>query len=105
MNRIKLLLEKIPAPLRNIYLLSLVFFVVWMLFFDGNNFFNQLATQKQLDKLNAQKHFFVKEIENVNQTRTALFTNNDNLERFARERYLMKKNNEDLFLIEIDSSK
>ncbi|MEY2828632.1 MAG: hypothetical protein RIQ33_490 [Bacteroidota bacterium] len=104
MNRIKLLVEKIPAPLRNIYLLSFIFFIVWMLFFDGNNFFNQLTTQKQLDKLNAQKHFFVKEIENVNQTRSALFTNPANLERFARERYLMKKSNEDLFLIEIDST-
>jgi cell division protein FtsB len=55
--------------------------------------------------LRQQRNFYVSEIESINQTRTALFSNQDNLETFARERYLMKKDNEDLFLMETDSAK
>jgi cell division protein FtsB len=105
MNRLKIILEKIPAPLQNKFLLSFVFFIVWMLFFDKNNFFSQKQTQTELNKWRQQRNFYVSEIESINQTRTALFSNQDNLETFARERYLMKKDNEDLFLIETDSAK
>lgn len=99
----KQLLTHIPKFLLNKYLLITIAFVVWLSFFDRNNLINQSATKTELNRLNEQRKFYKEEIKNINATKTSLFTNPDHLERFARERYLMKKQNEDLFIIETDT--
>ncbi len=103
MKRIYQYWQKIPKIFRNEYIAALAAFVLWLLFFDHNNVFNQLQTRSELRKLNQQRRFYKNEIANINQTKEALFTQPASLERFARERYLMKKDKEDIFIIEKDT--
>ena len=103
MNKLYKIWLKVPVVFRNKYFFSGVAFVLWLIFFDHNNIINQLQTQNELRKLNQKRNFYKAEIETINKTKDALFNNCDELEKFAREKYLMKKNNEDLFVIEYDT--
>ncbi len=103
MNKLSILWEKLPSIIKNKYLLALILFAVWIIFFDHNNLINQWQTDKELNSLLQKRNFYNNGIKEINQTKDAMFSNADKLERFARERYLMKKNNEDLFIIERDT--
>ena len=74
-------------------------FVVWMLFFDRHDVATQYSYYSQLKKLQAQELFYTTEIERVTKTIEDLNTNPRELQRLARERYKMKKENEDVFVI------
>lgn len=80
------------------YLLALLAFI-WMLIFDSNNFIDLIQLNNEIKDLKAKKEYYRDEINKANQMYIELFTNNRNLEKFAREKYLMKKDNEDLFII------
>jgi cell division protein FtsB len=84
---------------RNKYFLSVVAFVVWMLFFDKNDIIAQYEFKSQVNKLQEEKDFYVKEIETVKKDLNELNTNLNTAEKFAREKYFMKKDNEDVFVI------
>jgi cell division protein FtsB len=84
---------------RNKYFLSVAAFVVWMLFFDKNDIVAQYEFKSQVTKLQEEKDFYVKEIETVNKDLQELNTNLNTAEKFAREKYFMKKDNEDVFVI------
>lgn len=74
-------------------------FLGWMLIFDSNNIIKQVEYVNTLSKLEQEREYYLHEI-NENQSSTnSLVTNIDKLERYAREKYLMKKENEDIFLI------
>jgi cell division protein FtsB len=90
---------KIISILTNRFLLVTVGFVVWMSVFDRNNFFNQWELYADMKKLETEKQYFIEEIKADRQTATELKTNLRNLEKFAREKYLMKKDNEDIYLV------
>ncbi len=96
-------MKKIAKILTNKYLLASVFFVVWMLFFDQRDYFQQRDRQDELKKLEAKKQYYVQEIEKTKKELQDLQNNPAALEKFAREHYLMKKDGEDLYIIE-DSS-
>ncbi|TZF81195.1 septum formation initiator family protein [Pedobacter sp. BS3] len=85
--------------IRNKYLISTVAFVVWMLFFDRNDLMSQYEYRTQLNKLEEEKEFYTQQIEKVKQDLDELTTNRDQLEKFAREKYHMKKDNEDVYII------
>lgn len=85
--------------LKNKYFLVTAFFVVWMLFFDRNDLMSQYDYCTQLNKLENEKDFYTKETEQVKKDLDELTTNKERLEKFAREKYLMKKDNEDVFVI------
>ena len=85
--------------LKNKYVLTILFFVVWMIFFDRNDFISQYSYRQDLKKLKNDKEYYITEIEKSKEATFELMSNPDNLEKFAREKYLMKKDDEDIFLI------
>jgi cell division protein FtsB len=74
-------------------------FIVWMIFFDKNDLFSQFQYHEQLNKLKQERDFYVKETGTVSKDLDELTSNPAKLEKFAREKYLMKKDNEDVFVI------
>jgi cell division protein FtsB len=84
--------------LKNKYLLSVVLIVLWLVFFDKNDVFTQYELIQKCHKLNAEKEYYLKEIGNNKTELEDLKKNSKTLETFAREKYLMKKENEDLFV-------
>ena len=96
-------MKKITTILTNKYLITSVFFIVWMLFFDQRDYFQLRDRQAELNKLEAKKRYYVKEIEKTQKELEDLQHNPAALEKFAREHYLMKKDGEDIYIIE-DSS-
>ncbi len=91
--------EKIPAPFRNKYLLTASVFVIWITFFDQNDLISQRHLQNIINDMEAKKEHYKVEVENVKREKEALFSDQATLERFAREKYMMKKDNEDIFVI------
>lgn len=89
----------LPWWVKNIYFVTSVFFIVWMLFFDRNNSFATYQINKQLSNLQEQKIYYETEITKVNVLKEELFSNDEKKEKFAREKYFMKKSNEDIFII------
>ena len=73
--------------------------MIWMFFFDKNDIIAQYEFKSQVDKLQEEKDFYVKEIETVKKDLNELNTNFNTAEKFAREKYFMKKDNEDVFVI------
>ena len=93
------MLKRIPPFLRNFYTIFAVFFLVWMLAFDSNDLINQIKLSRKLSTLKSQKEYYLEKIEEVKQDREELLSNTELLEKFAREKYLMKKDTEDLYII------
>jgi cell division protein FtsB len=85
--------------LRNKYFLSVAAFAIWMLFFDRNDMVSQYEYRSEVNKLQEEKDFYVKEISLVKKDLNELNTNLNTAEKFAREKYFMKKDNEDVFVI------
>jgi len=83
----------------NKFFLTTVAFVVWMVFFDSNNLLTRNHLQEKLDVLNLEKQFYLQEIRKDSILTNQLMNDTNQLEKFARERYLMKKDKEDLFLV------
>ena len=88
----------------NKYLITGIAFALWMLFFDRNDIILQLKRVRELKKLQESEKVMDKQITNTKQELSLLKTDPETLEKYAREMYLMKKDNEDLFIITSDSS-
>jgi len=84
---------------RNKYILTLTVFAVVMLFIDHNDIFNQLERKKQLNDLLASKKFYQQQIDQTKKNLSDLQNNSAALEKYAREKYLLKRDNEDLFVV------
>ncbi len=91
--------EKIPAVLQNKYLLTIAIFMIWLLLLDSNNLITRYKELRELHKLKTDKEYYIKRIESDRQKLHELRTDNHNLEKFAREQYLMKRPDEDLYII------
>lgn len=91
--------EKIPAVLRNKYVLTIIIFVIWVLLLDSNNLIARYKEIKELHKLEIDREYYIKRIEDDKRKLHELKTDNQNLEKFAREQYRMKKPDEDLYII------
>jgi len=96
---IKAFINKIPPILRNRYLLTLVVFLIWILLFDNNNLIDRYHYIKNLRQLEKDKRYYQERIEEDRRKLNELKTSNENLEKFAREQYFMKKDNEDIYII------
>ncbi len=95
-------MEFFKKYLNNKYFYSGLLFVVWILFFDQNNLIEQIKLSKKLDDLESQKEFYQKEIKKTSEEIKGFETDTTLLEKFARERYYMKKSNEDVYVITHD---
>jgi cell division protein DivIC len=80
-------------------MLTSVLFVLWLLMFDQNNLNERRKNNRDYNQLLKERDYFQNKIEENGKRIQELKTNNDNLEKFAREQYLMKKDNEDIFII------
>ena len=78
---------------------TILFFIFWLFFLDSNNYFFKKKIKKDISQLKEQKKYYLERIQKDSIRLNELKQNNSKLERFAREKYLMKKENEDLFII------
>jgi cell division protein FtsB len=92
-------MKRIIDLFQNKYFMCTLAFVVWMLFFDRNDMLSQYEYRSEVNKLEAEKDFYETETAHVKKDLTELTTNLNTAEKFAREKYYMKKDNEDVFVI------
>ncbi len=85
----------------NKYLLISLLFGVWMLFLDNYSYMDQRQINNQIDELQDNKKYYQDEIRKDNQS-VKLLKNQDQVEKYAREKYHMKKDSEDVFIIEYE---
>lgn len=93
------MLKKILQVLKNKYFITILVFTVWMTAVDKNNIISQFKLNNELYDLQRKKEYYLKEIEKDKQAIYELNTNINTLEKFAREKYLLKSENEDIFII------
>lgn len=94
------LFSQIPSWLKNKYFISLAAFIIWMLFFDAKDMISQRQRSRELQELQKSKSYFTQEIAKEKKSLEELKTDPAAIEKYAREKYLMKRDNEDLFIIE-----
>lgn len=94
------MLDKIPSFLKNKYIIVFLGALIWMLFFDQNNFIQQYRLSRQIKELKHEKAYYLQEIDRDSLNIDRLKNDPQELERYAREKYLMKKENEDIFIVE-----
>lgn len=86
----------------NKYLVIFVAFLIWMLFLDTNSWVIQRDLNKKIEKLEERKEFYKNEISNDRKALDEINNNPEMLEKYARERFFMKKKKEDIFIIKED---
>lgn len=91
--------DKFPSWVKNKYFIAFAVFFIWILFFDRYSLIYQIKLIANRNGLENQKEFFREEITRDSTKLNELRTNQESLEKFGREEYLMKKDNEDIFLI------
>ena len=85
----------------NKYILVLLVFIVWMLFLDNYSYLDHRLLNNQIDELNRQKEYYKKEINN-DQINIKQLKDPAQIEKYAREKYFMKKDSEDVYIIEFE---
>ncbi len=85
------------------YVIIFMVFAVWMLFFDGNSFLIHHELNSEMNALETERDYYRKEIEKDKKGIKALSTE-EGLERLAREKYYMKRENEEIYIIEYEDS-
>jgi cell division protein DivIC len=93
------MLQRIPKFVRSFYFITGMLFLVWMLFFDSNDFITQYRMSRELRDKEEMKEYYLEKMAEVQQDREELMGNPELLEKFAREKYLMKRPGEDVFII------
>lgn len=90
--------QRLPWFLKNRYTLSIIAFVIWMAFFDQHNILNQVELRAELYQLESDKEYYRAEIMDIREDLEELLSDNAKLEKFAREKYFMKKPDEEIFV-------
>ncbi|MGY0392866.1 FtsB family cell division protein [Bizionia sp. KMM 8389] len=95
--------RKYLKPFKNIFILIFVVFTVWMLFFDSNSYLIHRELNADIEALEMEKDYYKKEI--LKDQKAIKELNNEyGVEKLAREKYYMKKENEEIFIIEYEDS-
>lgn len=94
------MLKRLPKPFRNFYVVAIVIFLVWMIALDSNNLIARYQLSSKLSGLENEKEYYEEKIKEVEKDRAELFGDRESIEKFAREKYLMKKETEDIFIVE-----
>ena len=92
-------MDSLKKLIKNYYLVLGAFFIIWLAFFDSNDLYSQYSLAQKLNTLTEDKAYYIERIEEVKEDREELLSNPDLLEKFAREKYLMKKQSEDLYVV------
>ncbi len=101
MNKIVEFFSKLPRWIINKYAISALIFIFWMAFFDRYNLFAQFGMMTDLRKLKQEKSMYEMKIARLTEEKDAF---ENNLEKYAREKYLMHKSNEEVYIV-LDKSK
>jgi len=91
--------KKFWSIVKNKYLIASTIFVVWVGFFDQNNIIHLQSLRQELHDVKKERQFYLNEIDRDTKTYLEVVSSNERLEKFAREKYLMKRDNEDIYLI------
>jgi cell division protein FtsB len=83
----------------NRYFITILAFAIWMAFFDANSLKRQRILNKRVGEINEMKAFYAAEIEKNNAAIEELETDLESIEKFAREKYLMKRDSEDVYIM------
>jgi cell division protein FtsB len=94
-----LFVEKIAGWVKNKYIIATLFFCVWILFFDHNDLLQQVSRKNELSDLKSSRDYYQAQIELSRNELEELKMNPDALEKIAREKYLMKRDNEQVFVV------
>ena len=94
---VRQLLNTLPAPLRSPFIIVLILFGIWMVFFDSANVLTQWRLFRTVEKLETDRAYYQNRIKAAEAEKAEL---EEHLEEYAREKYYMKKSNEDVFIIE-----
>ena len=92
------MMKKIPNWLKNRYAFTIIIFIVWVSFFDQNKITTQYSYHSVLNESKSEKEYFNQVIKKTSQELDDLTKNPATLEKFARENYFMKKENEEVFV-------
>ena len=96
---IKRLLDKIPAFLKNKYLITTVVFLVLMIFLDRNNLISQYKLRKELNGLREELRHYREQATMDSIELNRLLSDSLELEKLGREKYMMKRDSEDIYII------
>lgn len=91
--------RKVIHFLKNKYILTGLIFIIWLAFFDSFSFLKKISVNKKLNQLKMDKKYYKDEIKSDSIQLYQLLSGSENLEKFARERYLMKKDSEDIYIV------
>ncbi|MFD2603142.1 FtsB family cell division protein [Flavobacterium suzhouense] len=89
--------------LGNRYVLVIIFVGVWLTFLDNYSYFENRILDKKIEELEANKRYYIQEIKK-DSTSIKQLNNPDQTEKYAREKYYMKRDNEDVYIIEFEDS-
>lgn len=95
----KKILKKTIPLFGNFFFATGFFLFVWMIFIDPNDFISQFKLTQKLHILENEKQYYIEKIEEVKQEKNQIFGSPAQVEKFAREHYLMKKPTEDIYII------
>ena len=93
------LLDRMPPWMKNKYILTVLVFLVWIILLDPNNLISRVREIRTRNRLENEKEYYMGRIEEDRRKLNELRTSNENLEKYAREQYRMKRPDEDLFII------
>jgi cell division protein DivIC len=96
-------ITKLLSLLKKPFVLILLLFTIWMLFFDANSYLIHRELNKEINELEKEKNYYIREMEADKKIIKQLSTD-DGIEKLAREKYYMKKENEDIYIIEYEDS-
>lgn len=92
--------SKLPNFTKNFYVVTSLLFLAWMLFFDQNDFISQFRMSSKLGDLESEYSYYEEKMPEVLNESQALKHSSIQLEKFAREKYLMKKKTEEVFIVQ-----
>ena len=92
--------SSIISIVKNKYLIAISAFTIIVLFLDHNNLFEQIDRKQELKELMVKKEYYLNEIEKTKKELADLNNNPAAIEKYAREHYQMKRDNEDVFIVE-----
>lgn len=92
------LTEKIPALFRNKFFFLFLGYFIYLLFFTQNTLISQVKLALQLRELNKEEAYYTREIAKVKKEQKELFSGIEQMEKYARENYWMKRDSEDLYI-------
>jgi cell division protein FtsB len=91
--------RKILLVIKNKYLITTIALIVWIGFFDKNDVRTQIEFKKEVKRLEEERKYYANEIRSITSDLRELNTNPKTLEKFAREKYYMKRDNEEIFVL------